>query len=490
MKKFIFTPRIENYFAILICLICGILMASSLHKLNQINDSNLDVLILKTEEHYNIGYNLYTSGELSLFGYASIFRAPGYPVFVALSLHTRDFLQFVTRELHIPISAPIFNDTFFLMEAQLVIALIGGFFFFKALRHWLNLTPSILFTVAFLVNPLTLALIRILSYPVLDLVMITISISLCANLVRKENINKKIIISTGIFFALAALIRPIFLTSPVLIFGILWLVKKIDIKRSIVLTALFSIFMLGAISPYSFRNLAVSGRFILINNQGPWAFWGNSVKPFYSTNRLPLWVKEVWEPFGQKLFSQVTKEEYSLESLYRYSNELSEKFSHEFFNNLISRPSVYLKNVLKNFFYITFWPREHYENHFWRLVQGKKLLNPLNPLRYVNSSFYQAITIIVIPLLGILSYRKSQSAKLGVMILFYWVASYSFTILNARYLYFIQPVVLFSLAIVSGGVVSLFKTSPNWFSSSCSLIVSTFSAIILSSPIVYLLLIS
>ncbi len=465
-------------------------MTLSLYELYQKNNSNLDELIKKEAEHFDIGYNLFASGELSIFGYPSLFRAPGYPVFVALSLHTRDFLQIVINKVHIPISAVFFKDTIFLMEAQLVIILIGGFFFFKTLRHWLQFIPSIIFTVAFLVNPFTLALIRVLSYDVLDFVMITISIFLCTKLVQKKKITVIKILLAGIFFALAALIRPIFLTSPVLIFGILWLVKKIDIKRSIVLTALFSIFMLGAILPYSFRNWAVSGKFILINNQGPWAFWGNSVTPFYSKNRLPNWLGEVWVPFGQNLFFQETKEEYSLEGLYKYSNELSEKFSHEFFINLVSQPSVYIKNVLNNFIYNIFWPRKYYENQFWKLLQYNDLRNIQNPLQNLSSSFYTIITILVLPLLGFLSYRKLQSANLGLMLIFYYVAGYSFTILNNRYLYFILPTVLFSLAIVSEGAVSQFKNPPNWFSSSFSFIVSLISAIILSSPIVYLMFIS
>jgi hypothetical protein len=484
------SPGVETALVIFICLLGGLIIYFSLHHLYGIAEDK-QIIVVNSEEHFSIGRTLYETGKLAFRGYPSVFRAPGFPVFVAISLHARDGIRIAMEFLHIRFYPVYLDDLQFMVACQMMVLLIGAFIFYRLLRRWLQMIPAILFMLVYLINPLTLGMVRFISYQLVDYVLVTILLESCAYLLQKKTVSILNVFLIGLLFALACLVRPIFLTSPVLIFALFWLILRIKFKRSIVLTAVFSLTMLVAILPYSFRNLAVSGRFILISNQGPWALWANAINPGQSMGQLPEWIPDIWEPYGSKIFTQATGEEYSLINLYKYSNKLSDTYKHEFIKELSTHPQIYLRNVVKNFFLFILHEQSFFETEFWKIIPGQYIqrdIRFINLIRIIVIKYYQVITIFMIPFLLILTCRRYNPARLGIIFMVYMAASYSLPILDSRYLYPNIPILLFCFAMICDKFIFIFNRRYTRHSSFVISPIALVSAMVVSMPVVYSIL--
>ncbi len=479
--KFLSGPAFENLAIALLCLLCGLFLGYALYNLARIQGAGI---INTQESQYSLGYTLYATGRLSVDGYPSTFRAPGYPAFVALSLHGRDLLRSVSTALHLPIPGAAFGDMRFMVMIQLILLLVGGFTVYRIMRHWLDVLPAIFFMLAYLINPLTLTAIRFLNYYVLDYVLITLIIGLLAGLILKKDIAVMHMLALGVFFAAACLNRPLYLTAPVLIFAVLWSLKRLEPKKSIGLTLAFTLAMLGGILPYSIRNRAVTGRFMLVSNQGPWVLWANSVTPFHSLGHPPRWIPDVWDPYGARIYTQTTGAPWP-DRFYQYANELSDAYNREFVHQLTTQPLIYAGNVINNFVLYVTYPPKYFERRFWQLIPSRFAKHvPL--LQTIFSGYSWAATILSLPLLLFLAYRNYPPAKLGVFLLLYLATSYSLIFLDERFLYPRIPVLIFSLAVIPEGIASFFQNRPARFSSISALLLSALSAVAFASPVIYL----
>lgn len=461
----------EILLVLLICIICGAVILFSLKNEAEIKDG---LILDNTEEYFGIGYQYYSSGELALNGVPSVFRPPGYPVFVALGLHARNivasFLSFAGVDVidSLPIknewvlhTAWVFEDGNWIMTLQFLMLFVGGLFFYLTTRWWLPAIPAVLFLAAYLVNPLTYAFIKTLSYPLLDFVMITILAFVCFYLTRAREINLRVLTVSSLLFAIAAFIRPVFLTAPFLMFGLLFLVKRLSFKEAFGKAALSLILMAIFISPYILRNFFVTGGLVPISNQATWALWGNSVTPLYSDGSFREWgsdwTGDVWIPFGAAEVKEVTGSDFSLLILYAYSQPLSEHFGKEFLENLMAKPSVYLQNTAGNIVHYIFGPRNQAEHQ----LLARHIEYP-EAMRRTFSTFNLAANFIVLPILGYFAYRKEVKALMGLLLVAYFSINYSIVFLDARYLSTLMPVMWLCLTIASANVTKLLRDDYKW----------------------------
>ena len=74
----------------------------------------------------------------------------------------------------------------FVVAVQFAAVLTAGFAFYKALRMFIQITPALLFTAAYLLNPYTLAVIIRLSYPALVLCIITFAVYIFSYLLQRD----------------------------------------------------------------------------------------------------------------------------------------------------------------------------------------------------------------------------------------------------------------------------------------------------------------
>jgi hypothetical protein len=289
------------------------------------------------------------------------------------------------------------------------------------------------------------------------------------------------------FFGAACLVRPIYLVSPALIFALLKFIRALDLRRSTVLTLIFAAGLLGTLLPYSIRSSIVSGRLLLISDQGSWVLWANSVTPFYSLGRLENWRSDIWLPFGRAVFSQVTGQpSYSTAALYQFSNQLSEAYGRNFLQELTSRPGVYAGNVASNFLQYFIQPEAFFERLFWQALPASTV-QQAGALRGSFSAFFQATTLPVFLLLSFLALRNSVSARLTLILLLFLAGSYCFTFLDERYLYGRIPIVLLALAMIPSELSALFENRPTWPAALSSLVMSTITAVVLAAPVIFLL---
>lgn len=459
----------ENFYVLLVCIACGLVLLFSFLKGAETKNG---AIVVTQEEHFQIGYEYYATGRLSLNGVPSVFRAPGYPVFVAIGLHVRDavasllgmpevrsmdwVLQDGTWILTINW---VFEDGNWILILQLLVLLTGGLFFYKTIRWWLPTIPALIFLSAYLVNPLTHTAVRTLSYSLVDFVMITILIYVCFYLLRASEISLSVLVLSSIFIALAAFVRPIFLTFPILIFGLLFFLKGLDFKEAVKKAGLCLILMATFIAPYVLRNFLVSDSFIPISNQGPWAFWGNSVTYLYSeglfTETRPRWSEQVWADFGLNEFRKVTGEDYSLEVLYDNSQTLSKYYGRQFIKNLILHPTIYVRNTAGNLVYYIFSPRSFEDFQFRKLFSNYQQDIP-NTFIIFNC----IATIIVLPILGYFAFRRDLLAKTGLLLIGYFAIIYSIVILLSRYLYTLMPVLWICFAITPAIIKNLYGKNP------------------------------
>lgn len=120
---------------------------------------------------------------------------------------------------------------------------------------------------------------------------------------HKGYISFKYLLLSSLFLGTANLIRPVLLLLPgvVVIFALLYTTaKRLDVRRALKVIAqdgaLMLIIMLAVLSPWVIRNYAVTGRFILVDTNGPINFYiahnplANGqwvdVKPHTDINRL------------------------------------------------------------------------------------------------------------------------------------------------------------------------------------------------------------
>jgi hypothetical protein len=434
-------------------------LAISLIKAAELNNGSI---VAYSEEHFGIGYEFYSSGTLTFNGVQSVFRAPGYPVFVAISLHARDFaLSFFKlvgfdAQNMTPLQGDwfftlnwLFDDGNWVMFMQLLLLLLGGAFFYITLRIWLSVLPASLFLVSYLLNPLTASNVRFLSYPLLDLVMITILVYICFAILNTQDINIWILIGSSLYLAMAALVRPIFLTFPILLFSLFLFARGFSFQDSAKKAGLTLLFLVIFISPYLIRNYSITGSLVPISNQGSWAFWGNSVTLFYSNPTFPelrtSWTQDIWEPFGKAEFKKATGLEYSLSVLYRNSQYLSGYFGKEFVNNLVKEPSIYTQNLIGNVINYIFALRNREDAQFWRAY-----VQDTNSLSNTFSTYNFVATLLVIPTLGYFAFRKNIYAILGLLLVAYFAMNYSIVFLTNRYLYSLMPVLWVCFAICPG----------------------------------------
>jgi hypothetical protein len=292
--------------------------------------------IVRAEEHFRVGERLHDEGTLSMAGAPSVFRAPGFPIFVAAVLHARDAL------------APRLDGARAVVLAHgWLLGLAAVALFVHAARDW-PLAPSLAAGSLVAVSPLSLAGAAVLDYATLHIACVTVATVALVRALRGPHAGWAL--GAGALWGAATLVRPISLILPpfvLLLAG--WTFGRGRGPRALSFTALFTLGMIVVVAPYTIRNYRATGRVIAVNAQEGFALWG------LSATRNPAGGEAEWEALwtsaDQPLFARATGgAPYSLEAIHANSVAANDAFRREAARNIRQDPARFARNVLTNLY--------------------------------------------------------------------------------------------------------------------------------------------
>jgi 4-amino-4-deoxy-L-arabinose transferase-like glycosyltransferase len=292
---------------------------------------------IPAEEHFRLGEHLHDTGILSIDGTPALFRAPGFPFFVALVLHLRDAL------------APGLDGARAVVLGHGFLLALGALALFLHSARSLPVPAAFAVGLLYALNPLSLALAQALTYPTLHVVLVTgATIALTHGL--RDRARPWWILGAGLLWGATTLVRPVSLILPPFVFLLArWTGGRGSWRASLRLTGLFTLGLALVIAPYTIRNYRVSGRLVIVNAQEGFSLWG------LAATRNPAgdfeeWA-ELWGAQGIALFSRATGSDgYSTEALYANTLAANDAFRHEAFRNLRREPARVAANSARNFY--------------------------------------------------------------------------------------------------------------------------------------------
>ncbi len=308
------------------------------------------------EEYMLLGVNLHQTGKYEIEKNKDFFfRAPGYPYFIHFALKFYDKAPekdqlFSSREaLKKAIIDTVLSINGHIYFVQNILFSVTVLFIFGIALHFLKPALAFFISLLFGCNPYFLILIGLLHYEILHIFLLSLGTYLLINGFDKKPLGYVWLISSGLCFGLATLVRPITLILPIFVFlGFLIAEKKKFIPTAIK-TLIFAFCMIVVIAPYSWRNYQLSKTFIPINAQGGIALWSGTVKALpIQPNHYRWW--DLWYTEGRPIYHKVTgNEELTAYSLAHYNLELEKEFKKEAYSNLKKQPLIYVYNVMMNF---------------------------------------------------------------------------------------------------------------------------------------------
>ncbi len=306
----------------------------------------LGQLSLLTDEWWLLGLNWARQGTLGVGNEPAVFRAPGYPFFIAWVVRL-----FAPVPDTIP---PGYGQRVGLAVclSQCVLLAIAAF----GLHGWLkrHVRAEVAFSAALMFgcNPYCVALCGLLHYDVLHLCVLILACWAADAALAAPSRRTWCLAGAGLLFGLATLVRSVTLLLPpfLLVLGLephgqrgFWRragQRALPLTRGMVL----------AIAPWTLRNFAVAGVFVPVNLQGWMAVWGSTVQPLPRDPNRYLWNLIANSRDYLPIFSRVTGAgQYSYQELARFNVPLEQAFRQEAWRNIREHPSVYAGNALRSF---------------------------------------------------------------------------------------------------------------------------------------------
>ena len=256
-----------------------------------------------SEEHFALGQRLYRTGSLAAGSDPGVLRPPGYPAFVAATLHLRDVLA-AMRGLS-PTQAGADEDAVLLGQCLVVAATATVIFAFGA-----TVLPPLEAACAGLVlacGPVSLALVGLRSYHslhILGLAVGTAQLAFAARVLRGSPLDSLL---PGILWGVATLVRPVSLILPPFVFLLARLRRGGTWRAAVLFTLLFTAGMAIPILPYTVRNYYTTGRLVLVNVQAGFQLWGATMSRPQSPDDSLTWLL-LWHQYGMNIYRQVTHE--------------------------------------------------------------------------------------------------------------------------------------------------------------------------------------
>lgn len=308
-----------------------------------------------------LGLNLADHGVLGTGTDPTMFKPPGYPLFVAAVLvgtvgpppPTEALSRFPgTSELH---GMALPYEPAYLERAARVVywahaVLLGGaaallfLWFSECYRAGVALIAALLFGG----NPYSVILAGMLHYSVLHLFALVAGGYVLHRALRQEGPAVRTWVAAGLVWGLVTLIRPVTLLLPPFVFLAILLSTRFSWTRSLSRALVFTAGMALAIAPWTLRNYALSGHVVPVSAQGWMSVWAATVRP------VPIQPNHYrWKTLRDRLMpllKRVPQERLRSDPESVADNLAMEAELREVtLRNLRRRPGVYLQNMARSF---------------------------------------------------------------------------------------------------------------------------------------------
>ncbi len=292
------------------------------------------------DEYFLLGVNLNVHGTLGIGDQPVVNRPPGYPVFVAIVMR---LLSGQPAGIS-PVIVERAAHGVYLAQGLSHAATAALLFLWLATR--LRTTSALCAGLLFALNPFSVVLVGIGHYDVLHMFLLVAGIALLSWSLGEPTPRRLAL--AGAFWGVAALVRPLTLPLPAFVLCLL-LLRTRSARSSAGGAAIFGLAMLLPILPWTLRNHAVSGRFVLVHVQGWTALWGSTVQDRRMDPNHYQWY-DLAPTALRPIYTRVTgASEYDIETHRRFTFELEHALEQAALQNLADRPAVYLRNVARGF---------------------------------------------------------------------------------------------------------------------------------------------
>lgn len=390
------------------------------------------------EEHFAIGQRLYRTASLAGENDPGVLRPPGYPAFVAATLHLRDALA-AARGLDPARAAPD-EGAVLLGQCLLVAAAATAIFAFAV--SVLPPFEAACVGLALACGPIVIALAGLLSYPLLHLLGVAVASAQLAHAARVPGEKRLTVLLSGVSWGVVTLIRPVTLILPPFVFLLARLRRGGAARPAALFALLFTLGMAIPILPFAVRNYGITGRLVPVNVQGGFALWATTAARPKQGEEFLSW-PQLWGERGFRIYRQVTGDaEYDLATFSTHVVELEEAFRRQAFRNLRRQPSVYLQNVADNLrrfcgAAMARWPVSFADLNY----------RPTSRARALVDAYSLALLLLALPGLLLGLWRRDAAAWTVLLVFVALAMAHAITFLNDRYTYVKLPLLAMGLAL-------------------------------------------
>lgn len=291
-----------------------------------------------TDEWLHLGANLNVSGTLGHGNQPIVMRPPAYPFFIAAVLRI-----FTGRPAALTDSY-VARAVAGLCLAQAFVLGLAAAMLYGWMSRWVRPHVALAAALAFGLNPYSLVLPGLMHYDVLHWLLMIGGLWLLGSALEDPTPRPFPLFVAGLAWGIATLLRPLTLILPPFLGLALLLGKPRRPRLALGGTAVFTLGLTLAITPWTARNYAVAGELIPVNRQAWTALWGSTVKPLDIRPNHYTWFQ--LGPEMMAVFTRVTGErEYSYRAYVHFNAQLDRAFRREALDNLRKQPFVYLGNV-------------------------------------------------------------------------------------------------------------------------------------------------
>jgi 4-amino-4-deoxy-L-arabinose transferase-like glycosyltransferase len=382
------------------------------------------------EEHYQLGVNLYATGQMRLCeGASPVSRPPGYPVFVALAL-------FLSGGREAAVAA-----------AQVLLLGASALIFFWWACGLFGRALALPLALVYACNPLMLVLCGYRHYDILHLSVVAGGGFALQRALTKPKPRWMAMTGAGALFGIATLIRPMTLILPATLLPFLWLAQHLEWRRTIRTALALTLGLVAVVGPYTLRNYALTGRIIPVNKQDGQAFWILTARPFRASDGDDRW-KIVWFSRGMPIFTAVTGEtHFTMDAFARNHIPVDDALLREAGARLRQEPWVAVYNVWENLrLFILTSPAAIVERFVYEQLPGDPAAPRKGAPRALALLLSEAFDVLVLALTlaaaigAYVAARKREGSlwvPLGVLTCF--VVSHSLSFASVHYVYIKLP---------------------------------------------------
>lgn len=396
-----------------------------------------------SDEHFTIGRRLYRTGSLAGENDPGVLRPPGYPAFVAATLHLRD--AFAAARGLARGEAGGDEDAVLLAQCLLLAAATSVIFAFSMVV--LPPFEAACAGLAFACGPIALTLVGLHSYHLLHIFWLAVGTAHLAFAIKHGGGSPLNPLLAGVLWGVATLVRPVSLILPPFVFLLARLRRGGAWRSATGFTVLFMLGMAATILPYTVRNYRITGRLILVNAQGWSTLWGSTVRKVQPHEDFLSW-GTIWRDHGLIIYRRVTGDsKYDLATFSAHALELEDAFKREALGSFERRPSVYVHNVAANLWRFSRDPAAKWPRDF-AVQNGLPAAQSLSVIK----AYSLGLLLVALPgvILGL--FRRDASAWTIFLVFSALATAHAITFMTGRYTYVKLPLLSMASAITLAAI--------------------------------------